>query len=71
MLVFSLHQLPGLFDILITKYTPVCQPRDRRALPANALYRYARFAHYQCNEVWLEELLEGAIERIERGVYVS
>jgi hypothetical protein len=68
-LVFSLNQLAFLFDILITKYPPLCQPQERRSLPANAIYLYARFAHYQCDETWLEELLDGAIERIERGVY--
>lgn len=47
----------------------MCQPRVKRALPANALYLYARFAHYRCDEVWLEELLIGAVEQIETVVY--
>jgi hypothetical protein len=68
-LVFSLPQLPFIFDALIAKYPPLCQPRERRALPANALFLYARFAHYSCDGTWLEELFDGAIERIERGVY--
>lgn len=71
LLVFSLHQLPVLYDVFITSYQPVCQPRNRRALPANALFLYARFAHYRCDEVWLEELLWGAVEAIEAVVYVS
>ncbi|WRT70013.1 uncharacterized protein IL334_007006 [Kwoniella shivajii] len=69
MLVFSLSQLPVIFDIVITDYTPVCQPVQKRALPANALYLYARFAQYKCDETWLEELIEGIVERIEQGVY--
>lgn len=69
LLVFSLQQLPAIFEVLITSYRPVCQPRDKRALPANALYLYARFAHYRCDELWLEELLIGAVEQIEGVVY--
>ena len=71
MLVFSLSHLPSIFDILITSYRPHCLPIARRTLPANALFLYARFAHYRCDETWLEELVEGAVERIEQGVYVS
>lgn len=57
--------------MLITSYQPVCQPLSRRGLPANMLFLYARFALRRCNESWLEELLEGAVDRIEAGVYVS
>lgn len=70
-LVFHINQVPALLDVFVTSYRPVCQPLSRRALPANALYLYARFAHYQCDETWLEELLEGAVDAIEHGVYVS
>lgn len=70
-LVFHINQVPALLDVFVTSYKPVCQPLSRRALPANALYLYARFAHYQCDETWLEELLEGAVDAIEQGVYVS
>jgi hypothetical protein len=35
------------------------------------IYLYARFAVKQCSVTWLEELLEGAVDRIEKGVYVS
>ncbi|OCF34276.1 hypothetical protein I316_04230 [Kwoniella heveanensis BCC8398] len=69
MLVFSLSHLPVIYDILITNYTPVCQPISRRALPANALFLHARFAQYRCDETWLEELIEGVVESIEAGVY--
>jgi hypothetical protein len=71
MLVFALTDLPATLDILITTYRPVCSPLDKRSLPANALYLHARFAFYRCDESWLEELLDGAVERIEQGVYVS
>jgi hypothetical protein len=70
MLVFSLVNLPAILDILITKYRPACTPLTERTLPANALYLYARFALYRCDESWLSELLDGAVERIEQGVYV-
>nr|KIR49115.1 DIL and ankyrin domain-containing protein [Cryptococcus bacillisporus CA1280] len=69
MLVFSLVNLPEIFDILISNYEPVSQPLSKRTLPANALCYYARFAYHMCEETWLEALIEGAIERIEEGVY--
>lgn len=71
MLVFSLVNLPEIFDILISNYEPVSQPLSKRTLPANVLCYYARFAYHMCEETWLETLIEGAIERIEEGVYVS
>jgi hypothetical protein len=71
MLVFSLSSLPNILDILITHYRPVCLPLASRTLPANALFLYSRFAHYRCDETWLEELLEKAISRIETDVYVG
>ena len=70
MLVFSLSQLSNLLDIHITSYRPHCLPLCRRILPANVLFLYARFAHYRCDETWLEELIEGAVEKIEHSVYV-
>ncbi|KAK8853419.1 hypothetical protein IAR55_004125 [Kwoniella newhampshirensis] len=69
MLVFSLSHLPTILDILITDHTPYCQPLPRRTLPANALFLYAKFALHQCDETWVEELLEAAVERIEQSVY--
>jgi hypothetical protein len=71
MLAFGPAQLAGILDVLITSYTPCSQPLSKRSLPANAVYLYARFAHYRCDETWLEELLEGTVERIEQGIYVS
>ncbi|GFZ51039.1 hypothetical protein JCM24511_08797 [Saitozyma sp. JCM 24511] len=69
MLAFGLAQLPSILDVLITSYTPCSQPLSKRSLPANAVFLYARFAHYRCDETWLEELLEGTVERIEQGIY--
>ncbi|ORY31607.1 hypothetical protein BCR39DRAFT_86241 [Naematelia encephala] len=69
MLVFAPSHLSSIFEILITTYVPRCQPLASRTLPANVLFLYARFAHYRCDQSWLEELLEGAVERIEQGVY--
>lgn len=69
-LVFVPTNLPAIFDTIITTYQPVCQPLSRRGLPANTLHLYARFA-LRCDESWLEELLEGAVDCIEQGVHVS
>jgi len=71
MLVFSLDHLSALLDILISTYRPICNPLESRTLPANALFLHARFAYYRCDETWLEDLVEGAVERIEQDVYVS
>ncbi|WVR09630.1 hypothetical protein IAU60_006703 [Kwoniella sp. DSM 27419] len=71
MLVFSLSHLPVILDILVTDYTPVCQPLNKRSLPANALFLHARFALHRCDETWLEELIETLVERIEQDVYAN
>ncbi|KAL1410856.1 putative ankyrin-repeat protein [Vanrija albida] len=68
-LVFSRFQLDTIYEIFINSYRPTCQPVEKRSLPANALFLYMRFAFYQCDIEWLEELYEGAIERVESGVY--
>lgn len=68
-LVFAPYQLPAIFDTIISRYRPICQPAHHRGLPANTLYLYARFALSKCDDAWLEELIEGAVERIEQTVY--
>ncbi|KAK4688691.1 hypothetical protein P7C73_g1422, partial [Tremellales sp. Uapishka_1] len=68
-LAFSLSDLPAIFDIFISSYRPVATPIPKRTLPANSLFLYARFALYRCHESWLEELIEGAVEKIEQGIY--
>lgn len=70
LLVWSLPSLPSFLNVLISTYTPNCFPVDRRTLPANALFLAAKFALYRCDDSWLEELLEGAVEKIEKGIYV-
>jgi hypothetical protein len=54
-LVFAPANLPAIFDTIITSYQPVCQPPSRRALPANMIYLYARFAVKQCSVTWQEQ----------------
>ena len=70
-LAYSSIHLERTFDVLITTCRPQCLPLAKRTLPANVLYLHARFAHYRCDETWLEEFIEGAVDRIEQGVYVS
>jgi hypothetical protein len=70
LLVFSLPSLPSFLHVLITSYTPNCFPLTRRTVPANAIFLAAKFALYRCDDSWLEDLLEGAVEKIEQGIYV-
>lgn len=69
-LVFSPELLPGIFDTIITHYQPICHPVTKRGLPANTLHLYALYARRHGYEEWLEELIVGAVERIEQGIYV-
>ncbi|GAA5971418.1 hypothetical protein JCM11641_008345 [Rhodosporidiobolus odoratus] len=68
MLVFALTDLPTLFDVIITTIKPV-RERKYRVIPANVLFLCARFAQYFGNEELLEELMIGAMERIEGAVH--
>lgn len=70
-LVFSLPTLPSLLDTLISSYAPNAFPRAWRAAPANAIYLFARFALYRCDDDWLEELVVGVVDKVEKSVYVS
>ncbi|KAK4056249.1 hypothetical protein OIO90_002692 [Microbotryomycetes sp. JL221] len=68
MLVFSLQDLPVIFEVVITTMKPVrCQPQ--RSIPANVVFLCARFAHYFGSRELLEELIVGAMERIEAAVH--
>lgn len=69
-LVFSLPTLPSLLDTLIASYAPHAHPRAWRAAPANAILLFARFALYRCDDEWLEELVVGVVDRVEKSVYV-
>ena len=71
MLVFAPWNVTNLLDILVTRYRPHAQPAERRGLPANALYRYARFALAHWDEDCLEMFISRALERIEHEIYVS
>ncbi|GAA5963920.1 hypothetical protein JCM21900_001147 [Sporobolomyces salmonicolor] len=68
MLVFSLDDLPTLFDVVITTIKPA-RTRKYRVIPANVLFLCARFAHHWGTTELLEELIIGAMERIEAAVH--
>ncbi|ORY54000.1 hypothetical protein BCR35DRAFT_284790 [Leucosporidium creatinivorum] len=68
MLVFSLDDLPIFFDVVITTMKPV-RPRQFRTIPANVVFLCARYAHYHATPELLEELVVGAMERIEAAVH--
>ncbi|KAG8950964.1 hypothetical protein FRC03_012690, partial [Tulasnella sp. 419] len=65
MVVFSLSTLPTILHSLIFSTRPVLRPLSQRAAPANALYLLARFACIWCDPSWVEELIVGAVDRIE------
>ena len=68
MLVFTLEELPVLFDLIITNMRPV-RERQKRALPANVVFLCARYASYFGTPDLLEELIVGAMERVEEAVH--
>ncbi|BGO88657.1 hypothetical protein NBRC10512_003485 [Rhodotorula toruloides] len=68
MLVFSLADLPVILDVVITTIKPV-RTRKYRVIPANVLFLCARFAHHHGNAELFDELLFGALERIEAAVH--
>lgn len=70
-LVFSLSNLPQLLDSLIANVTPVLKPLSKRTAPANGLYYLARFAAVWCDHDWVEEVIVGAVDKIEETVHVS
>ncbi|GAA5957255.1 hypothetical protein JCM3765_000405 [Sporobolomyces pararoseus] len=68
MIVFTLDDLPTLFDVVITTIKPT-RRRKYRVIPANVLFLAARFAHHWGTPELLEELVIGAMERIEAAVH--
>ncbi|GAA5850848.1 hypothetical protein JCM9279_003946 [Rhodotorula babjevae] len=68
MLVFALDELPVLFDVIITTIKPV-STRKFRVIPANVLFLCARYAHYFGSDEMVDELMFGALERIEAAVH--
>lgn len=70
MIVFTLDDLPTLFDVVISTIKPT-RRRKYRVIPANVLFLAARFAHHWGTPELLEELVIGAMERIEAAIHVS
>ena len=66
MLVFSPTSLANILDSL----TYSIRPSLRCSEPARALYLLTRFACLTCDDTWLEDLMGGAVDRIERIVFV-
>ena len=63
-LVFGLNELPALLDTLISAMQPH-RTRRQRGAPAQALFLATRFAAHYGTEEMTDELLLGAMERIE------
>ncbi|KAG0152460.1 hypothetical protein CROQUDRAFT_667314 [Cronartium quercuum f. sp. fusiforme G11] len=67
MLVCSIEDLPVIFDAVISLIDPQ-RPRTERFMPANVIFLSSRFAAHFGTDDLLEELLLGAIDRIEEVV---
>lgn len=70
MLVFAPWNTPTIFDIFISSYPTRAHPAQKRGLPANAIYRYAKFAFLHWDLDSFEWLTMGAVDRIEQEVFV-
>lgn len=71
MLVFAPWTVDTIYDIFITDFPVKAHPAQKRGLPANAIYRYAKFALVHWDDDCLEWLVLGAVERIEKEIFVS
>ncbi|KAG9014801.1 hypothetical protein FRB94_008959 [Tulasnella sp. JGI-2019a] len=69
MLVFALPNLPSLLDSLIGQAQPVVRPIASRSSPANGLYYLTRFACICCDPTWVEEVIIGALGKIQDAVH--
>ncbi|WAQ87125.1 hypothetical protein PtA15_8A26 [Puccinia triticina] len=68
MLVCSLEELEGIFEAVIRTIEPR-QARSDRSVPANVLFFCARFAAHMGPIELLEEVLLGAVDRIEEMIF--
>ncbi|PWN49709.1 hypothetical protein IE53DRAFT_369537 [Violaceomyces palustris] len=69
MLVFGLSDLAPLLEMMISDAKPYRAPWTSRAAPANVIFLCARYACSLEDEELLEELILGAIDRIEGSIY--
>ncbi|GAA5991524.1 hypothetical protein JCM10908_005743 [Rhodotorula pacifica] len=68
MIVFSLFDLPMLLDVVVSFVRPI-HTRKLRYIPANVIFLAARYAHYLGGTELLDELMFGALERIENNIH--
>ena len=66
MLVYSPNELSFILHTLTTDY----RPSLRDYTPAKGLYLLCRFACIWGDSGWIEDLIAGAVDRIEEAVYV-
>jgi hypothetical protein len=67
MLVYSPNELNFILQTLTSNYHPAL----RDYVPAKGLYLFCRFACIWGDAGWIEDLIAGAVDRIEEAVYVS
>ncbi|KWU41224.1 hypothetical protein RHOSPDRAFT_12581, partial [Rhodotorula sp. JG-1b] len=68
MIVFSLLDLPMLLDVVVSFVRPI-HTRKYRYIPANVIFLAARYAHHLGGTELLDELMFGALERIENNIH--
>lgn len=70
MFVFGGDDLPYILDTIITNIQLPMSSQHEICLPANVIFLSARFAHYFSTEELLNQVLNGALERISNAIKV-
>ncbi|CAO3615836.1 unnamed protein product [Cunninghamella echinulata] len=64
MLVFGVDDLPFILDTIITNIQLPMRSQNEIFIPANVVFLSARFAHYFSSDELLNDVLNGALERM-------
>lgn len=70
MLVFGVDDLPFILDTIITNIQLPMRSQNEIFIPANVVFLSARFAHYFSSDELLNDVLNGALERMGNVVKV-
>lgn len=70
MFVFGADSLQYILDTVITNIQLPVQSRQEICVPSNVIFLSARFAHYFSSDDLLQEVMNGAMERISKTIKV-
>lgn len=71
MFVFGVDDLPYILDTIITNIQLPMRSQNEIFIPANVVFLSARFAHYFSSDELLNDVLNGALERMGTVVKVN